>query len=381
MADEQREHNEVKASDRRVGGSWQPEQDRQMARAKGRHRKALRRVRIMEDQQRALEHARAYQGFSGDVSPHAHDDRTFRMIQERKALDSLPGSEFIVPKLDEWKHWTKMRDWDSRNRQLEELTGKLRRREASSAELQFLVIVCGPALRGVVRSLWRYGGVDDDLAGGRRGREEAVRVRELDRRDLEQVVQDALIDALHACPQPFPRRFFPWLRATLAHRALDYVRQDICEHGTILPHDAGITEVVDRLLPDHQPLIVPGSPAYSQWLRSLDVPGIFELAKEYVGYARVRSACEGAVERLPDRQQRIIRDHYFEEMTQAEIAHATGLADSTVRNTHSHALRNLRRDDTLFCALEAVGAVRDLARRQAIQRAHELAPAAATRAA
>jgi RNA polymerase sigma factor (sigma-70 family) len=377
MGDEQQERDQPKGTDRSVDGSWQPEQERQMDRARGHHRKALRRVMIVDDQQRKLEQTRASQGFSDDISPHAHDDCTFRMIQERKALDTLPGSEFIVPKLDDWKYWAKMNDWDSRNRLLDELIGKLRRREASQAELRFLVIVCGPVWRGVVRSLWRYGGVDgDDLGGNRRGREEATRVRELDRRDLEQVVQEALVDALHSCPQPLPRRFFPWLRTTLAHRALDYVRQDICEHGTVLPHDAGITEVVDRLLPEHQPLIVQGSPGYSQWLRSLDVPGIFELAKEYIGYAQVRSACEGAVERLPKRQRRVIRDHYFEEMTQAEIARGSGLADSTVRNTRSHALRNLRRDDTLFCALEAVGTVRDLARRQAIQRANELTPAA-----
>jgi len=84
---------------------------------------------------------------------------------------------------------------------------------------------------------------------------------------------------------------------------------------------------------------------------------------EYATYARTRSACERAVERLPNRQRQVVQGHYFDAMTQPELAARHGLADSTIRNTHAGALRNLRRDDELFDVLEAVGKVRDLARR------------------
>lgn len=324
----------------------------------------VRRVVIEEDQRRKLEHVRSRYGYESDVSPHSHSEATFRLINERKDLDELPGASFVVPALDDWKFWTKMNDWDSRNRDLESLIGKVRRREANDEELQFLIVVCSPTWRAVARSLRRYGGVDlDPQAEGRFRREEAARVNELDRQELDQVVQHALMDALYACPRPFPKRFFRWLKATLAHRALDHVRGDISEFDTVLPHDQGIKDVLDDLLIQEP---APGSPSFARWLQTKDINALFTIAEEFAPYARVRSACEGAVDRLPRRQRRVIQQHYFQQMTQAEIAAASNVADSTIRNTHRGALRNLRRDDELFDVLEAVGRVRDRARRLAL---------------
>jgi hypothetical protein len=56
-------------------------------------------------------------------------------------------------------------------------------------------------------------------------------------------------------------------------------------------------------------------------------------------------------------------------MTKAKIAEERGLAPSSVRNSHSGALRNLRRDDELFDVLEAIGKVRDEARRNLLRSA------------
>lgn len=83
----------------------------------------MRRVVIEERQEKTLEHARASAGYADDVSPQAHNAQTFRLINQRKELDELPEAEYVVPVLDEWKHWTKMNDWDSRN-------GLVRRRPA-----------------------------------------------------------------------------------------------------------------------------------------------------------------------------------------------------------------------------------------------------------
>jgi len=91
---------------------------------------------------------------------------------------------------------------------------------------------------------------------------------------------------------------------------------------------------------------------------------MFELADEYATYARTSTACERAVERLPSRQRQVVQQHYFEAITQEQVALASGIAASTVRNTHRGALANLRRDDELFDMLEAVGKVRDAARRR-----------------
>jgi hypothetical protein len=276
---------------------------------KTRH-KTLRRVVIEDRQRRTLEQVRLSTGYGADVDPHAYDRETFRLINQRKDLDALPGADVVVPALDDWKHWTRMNDWPSRNRLLEELIGKLRRKEASAGEIQLLVTVCRPVWAGVAASLRRYGGLDDDPgAAAAHAREEAQRVNELDRSELDQVVQNALLDALYRCPREFPHRFFNWLKATLAHRALDYVRRDLGEHDTLLPHDLGIRDVLDKVLagevgssePDF--FTQPGSPGFSQWLRTLDLPAIFELADEYATYARVRGATERAVQRLPQRQR------------------------------------------------------------------------------
>jgi RNA polymerase sigma factor (sigma-70 family) len=342
--------------------------------------KVLRRVVIEDRQRKVLEHARLSRGYAEDLDPHAHDRETFRLINQRKDLDGLPEASYVVPALDEWKHWTKMNDWDSRNGKLEELIGKLRRREATPGEIQFLVTVCRPVWAGVAASLRRYGGVDTDpRAAGIHQREEVWRANELDREELDGVIQSALMEALHSCPRKFPRRFFPWLKSTLSHRALDYVLADLTEHNTRLPHDDGIRDVLDRVLGGEGEetgqafFRSQGSPAYSQWLRTLDLPAIFDLAEEYATYARIGDACRRAVDRLPGRQRQVVQNHYFEEMTQAEIAKANGLQESSVRNTHSGALKNLRRDDDLFQVLEAAGKVRDRARRETLAGAGALA--------
>ena len=348
--------------------------------AEQRKQKALRRVVIEDRQRKVLEHARLSRGYAEDLDPHSHDRETFRLINQRKDLDELPDAAHVVPALDEWKHWTKMNDWDSRNGKLEELVGRLRRKEAATGEVQFLVTVCRPVWAGVAASLRRYGGLDADPgAAGIHQREEVRRTNELDREELDGVIQSALMESLYSCPKNFPRLFFPWLRETLSHRALDFVLADITEHDTRLPHDVGIRAVLDRVLSGEGAesgegyFRSQGSPAYSQWLRTLDLPAIFELANEYATYARIGSACRKAVDRLPDRQRQVVQNHYYEEMTQVEIAEKNGLANSTVRNTHSHAVSNLRGDDDLFQVLEAAGIVRDRARREAMAEARSLA--------
>ncbi len=265
-----------------------------------------------------------------------------------------------------------MSDWDARNRKLEDLLSKLRRKEITDPEMHFLVIVCRPAWLAVTSNLRRYGGADlDPRADGMRFREEASRVNMLDRGELDEVVQRALLDALWMCPRPFLRRFFPWLRNVLAYRALDHIRMELGENEVKLPNEVEIEQVIDQALMNSKErggafFAAPGSPGHDQWIRTLDISAIFELADEYSSYARTRSACERAVQRLPRRQQQVIQSHYFENQTQVQIAAAHGLADSSVRNTHLGALRALRRDDDLFDVLETVGKVRDRTRRAAL---------------
>jgi hypothetical protein len=206
----------------------------------------LRRVVIEEDQRRKLEHARAVAGFDEDADPHAHDQATFRLISERRHLDTLDGAEVVVPLIDQWKYWAKMNDWDSRNRVLQDLIAKFRRRETSEAELTFLIVVCRPTWRAVARKLHNYGGVETDAnADGRTQQNAARRAIDLDRQELDQVVQSALLNAFENCPRPFPGRFFLWLKETLAWRALEHVQADLRERGQA---DDQIGAVLDDVL-------------------------------------------------------------------------------------------------------------------------------------
>jgi RNA polymerase sigma factor (sigma-70 family) len=344
-------------------------------------RRHLRRVVIEDRQRNTLQHVRGSLGYADDLDPRAYNRDTFRMINQRRELERLPGSDDVIPMLDNWKYWDKMNDWDSRNSLLEELIGKLRRKEASSAEIYVLVTVCRPVWAGVLTKLRRCGGeAIDPRADGKHQYEEARRVNELDDDELNQVVQHGLIDAFLKCPRPFPPYFFSWLKKTLSFRALEHVHADICEHGTRLPYDADVRDLVDSVLKSRGEreaafFSAPGAPGHDQWFRTLDLPAIFEVANEYATYARVGRACERAVDRLPSQQRRVVRERYYNEMTQKQIARAMRVSDSTVRNTHAGALTNLRKDDELFVLLDAVGMVRDRARKLQMERDRQKAAA------
>ena len=53
----------------------------------------LRRVVIEERQQKTIDHVRSSKGYGEDVGLNAHDQRTFRLINQRKELDELPGAD------------------------------------------------------------------------------------------------------------------------------------------------------------------------------------------------------------------------------------------------------------------------------------------------
>ena len=77
--------------------------------------------------------------------------------------------------------------------------------------------------------------------------------------------------------------------------------------------------------------------------RTLEPDLIFELSDGCAIGARTRSACARAVDRLPNRRRQVIQGYYFEVMTRPELVARHGVADSTIRDIHAGALRNLRR--------------------------------------
>jgi RNA polymerase sigma factor (sigma-70 family) len=314
-----------------------------------------RQRRLREDgQQRALDYARLAGGYADDVDPHAYGPATFRRINERRQLDKLDHADTVVPLLDDWNHWARMDDWPSRNRLLDQLTTKARKRTATQGEILFLLVVCQPMIMRVAGSLRRARCGGETTAAGAANRSEARLIDRIDRAEFRSLAQAVLLDAFYVCPQPFPYHFFSWLENYLAHRALDQIRGELAEHD-----DAIELSDLDRVLGEAASRGVRVAPAsYREWIQTWDVQSMFELADEFAGYRTMRSACRKAVQKLAHRQRDVIEQHYYEELTQASIAAARGVAESTVRNTHRAALANLRKDETLFALLEAIGRVR-----------------------
>lgn len=95
---------------------------------------------------------------------------------------------------------------------------------------------------------------------------------------------------------------------------------------------------------------------------------VFTAVEAYHASPRVRRACRAAIDRLPPRQQETIDAYFYQGVGLAEIAARRDVAVSTVGNTKVAAERKLAADDVFYCALDALGRVRDLARRREIER-------------
>ncbi len=325
----------------------------------------LRRVLIDERQEQLIERVRTQVGVADDVSPHAHNRETWRMRNQRCALDMLPHSETVMPALENWKYWSRIKDWDSRNAMMEDLVGKLRRREATEGEVALVIVICGPVWNGVAKALRRAcAGYDIDISFEVRQREEVARVQRLDRDLLDHLIVDALLRSLASSPSPLPHYFFGWLKEALSHRALDYIAEEV-------GRDDDLAEFIDEVLDGRPQGRLLGAVAFDTWLRSMDVLGMIDASIDFASYVKTQSACKKAVEQLPPGQRDVVEGHYFEGRKLLDIASDSGRAASTVRNTHMQALGNLRKDDGLFSALESIGKVRDG------QRVRELAEARA----
>lgn len=326
----------------------------------------LRRVVIEERQEQLIDRVRTQAGLAEDMSLHAHNRETWRLRNQKCALDDLPHAATVMPSLEDWKYWSKINDWDSRTAMLEELIGRLRRREATEGEVALLVVICGPTWNGVAKALRRAcAGHDVDLSFGVRQREELDRVERVDRDALDQMLVETMLSELATCPTPLPRYFFPWLKETLSHRALDYLAQEI-------GRDDAVAEFIDEVLAERpQGRLL--APSFDSWLRSMNVPEMIDASYDFASYIKTQSACKKAVDRLPAGQRDVIEGHYFEKRKLVEIAGETGRAASTVRNVHMQALGNLRRDDVLFTALESIGKVRDGSRARELAEQEQLA--------
>jgi DNA-directed RNA polymerase specialized sigma24 family protein len=303
-----------------------------------------------------------------------HDPQTRALIEQYRALSHFHHAETVIDRLEGWRWLDTMAGPDQKQAFLEPLITAIQKDPREHEDkLVFLLIVCEPVRRGVSKEFIR---IREGLEATRHNsgpaswhrREEARRLHELDRQILFDVTRGALLDALYRYPTPPPPRFFSWLRATIAHGALDHLRHELPELETS-PRTAVEAQALQDALSGLETLEAPElrcAPNREKWRRQIHLRSVFEIAEGYYEHSTVRHICHAAVGRLPCRQREVVEFLFFQGGEPDELAARRHIATSTVYNHKAQALRNLHGDDVFFNGLCALGKVRDRARAEAI---------------
>jgi len=194
-------------------------------------------------------------------------------------------------------------------------------------------------------------------------REEARRLREIDRQAIFDITEAAL-EAVFGYPTPGPPRFFQWLRGTVAHRALDALAGELPELET-----SGIVaaqaDAMQNALAGFEAIEGPAMRdrhGMREWRQRIHMRDVFDVVEDFYAHQPVREACSAAIVRLPRRQRDVIEGYFFDGKSIGDIAAAREVAESTVYNQKAAAQNALYGDDVFFVALCALGQVRDQAR-------------------
>lgn len=296
-----------------------------------------------------------------------HDAQTRALIHQYEALAAFPHSGTVVESLEHWRWLDCMAGPADKQRFLEPLIADVQRDPvANEDKLIFLLIVCEPVRRGVSKEFIRARSGLESPAGPSswHRREEARRLAEVEKQSLYDVTRAATLDALFGYPTPGPDRLFPWLRATIAHGALDHLAKELPELQTSR-HSAAEAAAVQRALCGLQEFEAPAmreAPNRDSWRARIDLRGVFEVTEAYFEHSTVRRICGQAVGRLPVRQREVIEALFFDGEQPDELARRRSVSRSTVYNHKRQALGNLYDDDVFFTGLAALGRVRDRVR-------------------
>jgi RNA polymerase sigma factor (sigma-70 family) len=305
--------------------------------------------------------------------PQAHDDQTKRLISTYREMYRLEESNVVVPLLEEWKWRDKMHTPAEKQEFLEPLLARVRRDpQAHRGEMIFLLLVCEGVRRGVANRLL---GVRTGLDGASPApdlhrREEARRIAEIERERLHEVTRRAVMEALYRYPANPPRHFFGWLRETVSHRTLDFLKEELTELEAV-SHRQEEAEAMQAFLAGFDDLEAPElaeGGGFRRWL--FKARPLWGPVRSYLDLQEVRYVCRTAIDRLPRRQREVIDGEFYESLSPEEIAKQQGVARSTVYNSKAQALRNLHDDDCFFMALCGMELVRDSVRKAQLLERH-----------
>ena len=180
---------------------------------------------------------------------------THALIRRYQDLSSLPNGEAVVARLEEWKWPWAGRSAADKQRYLEPLIHQVRRDPAANEDiLLFLLIVFEPVRRSISGAFRRAsaGITPQEKDVNWSNRAEAKLLRHVERERLEDVTRSAVLTAILRYPTDSPRALFGWLKETVAHRALDTLRDELPQFtdGSLDAPEARAIGVFLDLAPD-----------------------------------------------------------------------------------------------------------------------------------
>ena len=305
----------------------------------------------------------------------AHDRQTAALIRRMAALERLPHGETVSRLVGEWDWIEKMMGYEEKQRFLEPLIIAAQREPADNEHLLiFLMLVFEPVRRTVSKAFMdARSGLDGGLKDMNWGnRAEARMIQHVERQQLFDVTREAALEALFKFPTPPPERLFPWLRETIAYRALDKLRGDLPEVAAS-KHSAAEAEAIQQALAGFERMegpVLSDRGGLRAWRSQVHMRDVFDVVEDFFQNDAVRDACQAAVGRLPRRQREVITGYFFEEATVPVLADRRGVSESTIYNHKVQAEKKLHDDDLFFSALLGLGRVRDRARAQSLAASH-----------
>lgn len=300
-----------------------------------------------------------------------HDAQTRALIEQHVRLQRLPHGSTVCARLEDWRWMDAMKGPEDKQAYIEPLIDAVRRDPAGHEDLLvFLLIIFEPARRGVSKAFVQLrGGLTPPVRDANwANRAEARMIREIDKQQLYDVTRTGAIEAIFRYPSPGPARFFPWLRETIAHRALDHLRGELPEIETLCANPAE-AQALQGALAGFDAVEAPPMPEAAglrEWRRRIDLRHLYEIVDGYFDESAVRQVCNAAIGRLPRRQAEVINSVFFEQTPVETLAAQRQVSPSTIYNHKAQAQRKMHDDDCFFAALCSLGVIRDRARAQAL---------------
>lgn len=296
-----------------------------------------------------------------------HDAQTAALIRRMVELERLPHGTRVSELLERWEWIDKMKLAEEKQRFLEPLIESVRRDPEDHEDLViFLMLVFEPVRRSVSKAfVAAHSGLTPqprDINWS--NRQEARMIRSVERERLYDVTREAALEAVFRYPTPAPVALFPWLRETIAHRALDKLRGELpeIETSTHLPAEA---EALQRALAGFDQVDEPSMRerrGLRKWLARIQMRGVFDVVDEFYVHDPVRNACSVAIGRLPKKEREVIHGYFFEEVEVPQLAASRRVTTSTIYNQKASAQKRLGQDEVFFSVLCALCRVRDKAR-------------------